>query len=143
MAQKVIDPQDLYRNVVRVLERGLRTSTYKLATMAALVDFSIRNKPEIASSGLEVPLAQLARRVMDLYWDQLRPFEGAQLRQSTQPRSRIFEAIESLRSAADCPDDDSTIEMAAKLAPGVFRRVLDEVAVFVAQQPLPRLQREQ
>lgn len=141
MAQKVIDPQDLYRNVVHALQRGLRTSTYKLATMTALVDFSVVNKPDIASSVLEVPLAQLARRVMALYWDQLRPFEGAPLRQSTQPRSRIFDAIESLRSAANCPDDDRTLETAAKLAPGVFRRVTDELAVCLAQQPLPRLQR--
>lgn len=141
MAQKLVHPEDLYRNVANVLQRGLRASTYKLATMAALVDFSTKNKPAITSNRLEVPLAELSRRVMALYWDQLRPFDGSALRQSTQPRSRILEAIESLRSAADYLDDDTTLETAAELAPKVFRQVLDEVVVCLAQQPLPRLQR--
>jgi hypothetical protein len=141
MDPKILDPQTLYRNVIHVLENGQRTSTYKLATTAALVDISIKHRPTIASGVLDVPLAELARGVIGLYWNQLKPFHGTQLRQSTQPKSRIFDEVEALRSAADCPEHDSTFEAAAKLAPGVFRRVVDEVSVCLAQQPLPRLQR--
>jgi hypothetical protein len=141
MAPKIIDPQTLYRNLIHVLENGQRTSTYKLATMTALVDIGIKHRPQFPSGVLDVPLAELARGVIGLYWNQIRPFQGAQLRQSTQPKSRIFDEVEALRSAADCPEHDSTLEAAAKLAPGVFRRVVDEVSVCLAQQPLPRLQR--
>ena len=141
MASRVIDPQTLYWNVVNVLEKGLRTSTYKLATMTALIDFSAKHQPSIAVKELEVPLPELARSVMALYWDQFRPFDGIELRQSTQPRSRIFDAVESLRSAANSTDDDLTIQAAERLVPGNFRRAIDTVGLCLAQQPLPRLQR--
>ena len=137
---EMIDPQKLYWKVVHVVEHGHRTSTYKLATMTALVDFSVRHRPTIAASVLEVTIPELARRVMGLYWDQLKPFNGGQLRQSTQPRSRIFEAIESVRSAAG-PGEDLTMEVAARMAPAVFRRAVDTVGLCLAQQPLPRIQR--
>lgn len=140
MSLKSTDPRIVFRNVVQVLDRGQRTSTYKLATMTALIDFSVA-RGATSASPLEVPLAELARLVMTLYWDQLKPFRGSELRQSTQNGSRIFEAIESVRSAAAYPDDDLTLEGAAGLAPRVYRRAVDDVAVCLAQQPLPRLQR--
>lgn len=141
MPPEIVDSQTLYRYVGQIARTGLRISTYKLATISALVDFSVKHCPATSASELEVPLPQLARMVMAIYWDQLKPLDGTQLRQSTQPQSRIFDAIESLRSAADCSDDDLKLENAAGLAPGVFRRSVDTVGVCLAQQPLPRLQR--
>jgi len=141
MPPEMVDSRTLYRYVGEIAQTGMRTSTYKLATISALVDFSVKYCPATSTSKLEVPLSQLARMVMDLYWDQLKPLDGTQLRQSTQPQSRIFEAIESVRSAADWSDDDLKLENAADLAPGVFRRSVDNVGVCLAQQPLPRLQR--
>ena len=83
MPESGIDPHTLYRNVVHILEHGLRTATYKLATMTALIDFSVAHRSTFPANTLDVPIPDLARRVMDLYWRQSRPFDGAQLRQST------------------------------------------------------------
>lgn len=140
MTFPVVDPSVIYRDTVHMLGNSLRTSTYKLATMVALVDFSRRHRPA-ASDMLDVPLTELAQIVIALYWDHLKPFDGAVLRQSTLPQSRIFEAIASLRSAAALPDDAPTLEAAARFSPGVFQGAVHDVVVCLAQQPLPRLQR--
>lgn len=131
----------IYRKVSYILQHGRRTTTYKLATMSAIIDFVASRRPSGSTTTLAVPLAELAYRVTALYWDQLRPFDGAVLKQSAHTQSRIFDALYSLRSAANCPDDDQTFATASKLAPRVFRSTLDEVTVSLAQQALPRLQR--
>ena len=141
MPESGIDPHTLYRNVVHILEHGLRTATYKLATMTALIDFSVAHWPTFPANTLDVPIPDLARRVMDLYWRQSRPFDGAQLRQSTGSRSRILDSINVVRNAADPTDFDMTLDAAAKRAPEVFRRAIESVGMCLAQQPLPRLQR--
>jgi hypothetical protein len=48
--------------VVTLLETGLRTATYKLATLMALIDHAIEHVPEDADATLEVPIPQLAHR---------------------------------------------------------------------------------
>jgi hypothetical protein len=52
---------------------------------------------------LEVPIPDVAYRVLGLYWRQVTPFEGEQLRQSTQTRARIPQAALNLRAAAMVP----------------------------------------
>ncbi|MCK0173885.1 hypothetical protein [Mycolicibacterium sp. F2034L] len=108
--------------------------------MAALVDFCTSHRRPQPLGEVDVPLAELAERVMASYWPQLRPFEGVQLRQSTQALSRIFQALEPLRSLADSTDDMPLSDAAAK-TPALYRRAKDEVLLCLAQQPLPRLQR--
>ena len=69
----VRDPLDLGQRLVSVLETGRRTATYKLATLMALIDFSIENAPQDPGDELRVPVRDLAVRVLDLYWRQVRP----------------------------------------------------------------------
>ena len=45
-------------------------------------------------------IPELAHRVLETYWRQVRPFDGHDLRQSTQPRARILIATNQLRAAA-------------------------------------------
>lgn len=141
VSSKVTDPQTLFRNIVQVLDRGLRTSTYKLATMTALIEFSTTRASISSSSALKVPIVDLARMVISQYGDQLRPFNGAVLRQSTQNGSRILEAVESIGAAAGGINHHLTLDEAARFAPGVYRQAVDGVGLCLAQQPLPRLQR--
>ena len=141
MSPTVTDPQTVFRNVIHVLDHGLRTSTYKLATMTAVIDLSAAHGFKSSADALELSLADLARTAIALYWDQLKPFNGAPLRQTTQSGSRIFDAVASVRAAAKYPDDDLTLDRAVGLAPEVYRRAVDDVGICLAQQPLPRLQR--
>ena len=100
MSGEVVDPLLLGQRVVAILETGLRTATYKLATLMALVEHCIENLPEQPGDALQVPLPDLAHRVLETYWRQVRPFDGHELRQSTQPRARILIATNQLRAAA-------------------------------------------
>ncbi len=132
-----IDPLLLGQRVVAILETGVRVATYKLATLMALIDHCIENLPEHPADPLPVPIPALAHRVMELYWRQVRPFEGRDLRQSTQEHERIPRAVRALRAASA----GSTLATAMTSAPEVYRGSIDEIGLCLAQQPLYRLQR--
>lgn len=53
--------------MVAILETGLRTATYKLVTLMALIDHCIENIPERPGDALWVPIADLAHRVLETY----------------------------------------------------------------------------
>jgi hypothetical protein len=88
------------QRIVAVLETGLRTATYKLATLMSLIDYAIEHTPENPQETLVVPIPDLAHRVLELYWRQVRPLEGKPLMQSTQRRARIPRAALELRRQA-------------------------------------------
>jgi hypothetical protein len=74
------DPLLLGQRVVAILETGVRTATYKLATLMALIDHCIENLPDASADMLQVPIPELARRALEIYWRQVRPFDGHELR---------------------------------------------------------------
>lgn len=135
------DPLLLGQRVVAVLETGLRTATYKLATLMALIDYAIEHVPEEPDAPLPVLIPDLAHRVLELYWRQVRPFDGQELRQSTQARARIPQAALALRAAAGVGTAGTSIAVAAARAPSAYRDAIDEITICLAQQPLHRLQR--
>jgi hypothetical protein len=132
-----IDPLLLGRRVVAILETGVRVATYKLATLMALIDHCIENLPEPPTDPLAVPIADLAHRVLQLYWRQVRPFEGHELRQSSGEKERIPLVVRTLRTASSA----SSLSVAMTLAPEVYQSAVDEIGLCLALQPLYRLQR--
>lgn len=141
MSESRSDPLLLGQRVVAILEAGLRTATYKLATLMALIDYAIEHVPSDSEAPLEVPIRDLAHRVLELYWQQVRPFEGQELRQSTQPRARIPQAALNLRFAAGVGTSGTSLAVAVKRAPAAYQEAIDEIVLCLAQQPLYRLQR--
>lgn len=141
MADDVADPLLLGQRVVAILETGLRTATYKLATLMALVDHCIEHLPDDPNDTLRVPIPDLARRVLEIYWRQVRLFDGHELRQSTQSRARILVAINEFRTIARFGQGGFSLEVAKLRAPDAYQRALDDIIVCMAQQPLHRLQR--
>ncbi|BBU24291.1 HNH endonuclease [Mycobacterium xenopi] len=135
------DPLLLGQRVLAILETGLRTATYKLATLMALIDHCIENMPERTDDVLRVPIPDLAHRVLELYWPQVRPFEGHELRQSTQPRARILVATTALREATEVTGTGLPVDIAGLRAPAAYQSAVDEIALCLAQQPLHRLQK--
>ena len=128
----------LGQRVVAVLETGLRTATYKLATLMALIEHCLENLPAQPDDPLAVPLPELAHRVLSIYWQQVQPFDGHELRQSTQPRARILNAASQLR---DETNRAASVDVARLRAPSSYDRAIDEVTMCLAQQPLHRLQK--
>lgn len=139
LSAEAVDPLLLGQRVVAILETGLRTATYKLATLMALVEHCIENLPEQPGDALAVPLPELAHRVLEIYWQQIRPFDGHELRQSTQPRARVLIAANDLRAAAGRAT--GSVELARLRAPVVYEKVINEITLCLAQQPLHRLQK--
>lgn len=138
MTSEPLDPLLLGQRVVAILETGLRTATYKLATLMALIEHCIENLPENPDDALRVPLPQLAHRVLETYWRQVRPFDGHELRQSTQPRARILIATNEFRAAAGRA---GSVDIARLRAPAAYQKAIDAIVLCLAQQPLHRLQR--
>src|SRR5579875_688556 len=141
VSDETADPLLLGQRVVAILETGLRTATYKLATLMALIDHCIENMPERPGDALRVPIPDLAHRVLEIYWPQVRPFEGHELRQSTQPRARILCATNALREAAEVRRTGVSVDIARLRAPAAYRSAIDEITLCLAQQPLHRLQK--
>jgi hypothetical protein len=137
----VPDPLLLGQRVVAVLETGLRTATYKLAALMALIDYCIENMPERPGDVLRVPIPDLAHRVLEIYWQQVRPFDGHELRQSTQPRARILIATNTLREAAGVKRTSVSVDIARLRVPDAYQSAIDEITLCLAQQPLHRLQK--
>lgn len=107
-----------------------------------LIDHCIENLPVNPEDVLHVPIPQLAHRVLGLYWQQVRPFEGQELRQRrTGTRARITDATTELRAAACRGNSGLSLDIAAMRAPDEYQRAIDKIAFALAKQPLPRLRK--
>lgn len=138
----VTDPLLLGQRVIAILETGQRDATYKLATLMALIDHCIENLPDHPEDVLRVPLPHLAHRVLALYWPQVRPFEGQELRHR-RPGSvaRIPDAAKELRQATHSGNSGLSLDIAKMRAPKPYQTAIDKITVALAKQPLRRLQK--
>ena len=135
------DPLAIGQRLVAVLETGRRTATYKLATLMALIDHSLEHLPEHPSAPLTVPIRDLAWRVLDLYWAQVLPLEGAtRLRQTTGSVARILRSVETLREAAGMRSTRGTLETARLRTQQAYDAAVADTMVTLVHQPLLRLQ---
>jgi len=142
VGEALIDPLLLGQRIVAILETGQRDATYKLATLMALIEHSIEHLPGNPADTLPVPLSALAHRVLAIYWQQVRPFEGHELVQRrTGTRARITDATKELREAARAGNSSLSLEVAMLRAPDAYRRAIDKIVIALAKQPLPRLQK--
>jgi 5-methylcytosine-specific restriction endonuclease McrA len=135
------DPLAVGQRIIAILETGLRVATYKLATLSALVDHCIEHLPADPQAGLQVPVPDLAERVLELYWPQVRPFDGVVLKQSSGSVARILRATLDLRTALGASVSGLTPPTARMRAPDRYVEAVDDIALTLARQPLYRLQR--
>lgn len=142
MSDVVADPLLLGQRVVAILETGQRDATYKLATLMALIDHCIENLPSQPEDVLRVPIPELAHRVLALYWQQVRPFEGQELRQRrTGTKARITDAVSVLRAETCSEASGLSLDIAIKRTPAAYEGAIAKIAIAMAKQPLPRLQK--
>jgi hypothetical protein len=137
-----VDPLRLGQQVVTILETGLRTATYKLATLMALIDYCIEHVPSRPDDTLPVAIPELAHRVLEIYWPQVRPFQGQILSQMKgAPRAKIPNAVRQLRAQSGIADANLPVGIAMMRVPDAYESALDEISVCLAGEPLRRLQR--
>ena len=86
-----------------------------------------------------LPVRQLAERVLEIYWHQVLPFEGAALKQSTQPTAAILRETVRLRTAASAGDQRVALAVARLRAPVAYDTAVTAIGLTLVRQPLHRL----
>lgn len=129
--------------LLTVLDEGRRTATYKLAVLLALLDCCVLGTDAHGRAPQAVPVRDLARRVLELYWPQVRPYTGGTvLSQSSQPRAVTVDAVRALRTAAE-QAGATTPAGAERLLPDLFAHTVATLELNLVQMPLGKLQRPQ
>jgi hypothetical protein len=131
--------------LLNLLDEGRRTATYKLAVLLALLDCCALGTDAAGRAPDAVATRDLARRVLELYWPQVRDYAGPDgsalvLRQSSQPRAVTVEAVARLREQASVVGARTPASAAARL-PDAYRDALDTIELNLVQMPLGKLQR--
>jgi hypothetical protein len=76
-ATAATDPVDVGQLVAEIPRAGLKTATYKFATLLALSDHCVENfRLDDPAATLDVPLEDRADCVIRIYWRHVLPFEG-------------------------------------------------------------------
>lgn len=127
------------QRLVALLESGRRVSTYKLATVTAIVDVCLENSAADDET-LAIPVQELAHRVVAYYWPQVRPYlEHGRLSQNEQSGQSIPVQVALTR--------DQLIIKRIRTAEGAreredpdYLRLVRRVELTLAQQPLTHLQ---
>jgi 5-methylcytosine-specific restriction endonuclease McrA len=129
--------------LLEVIDSGRRIATYKLALLMALLDLCARRGGLDGRAPRVLYTREIAERVAAIYWPQMMPYRRGpaviELRQITAQRSAITGAVLDFRRAAEAAGVTS-LSRARQGLPGAYARMLDQVEVAVAEQPLPRLQ---
>lgn len=137
------DPLELGKQVIEVLEKGRKASTYKLAVLMALIECSVEKAPGLHDS-VGVRLDDLAVRVIERYWQQTRPLprgdnEPRPLRQSGQA-TVIIDAISEFRAVAGS-HRSLRLDEAKRIAPDAYTSMFRSVKRTLVRYPLALLQR--
>lgn len=101
----------LVERLLRVIDEGRRTATYKLALLAGLID-----AVALTSGADTIPTRLIAERVLALYYPQVRTYVAndgivRELRQISMKSSPVLRAVLRLRVAGDAAGC-RTLEMA-------------------------------
>lgn len=131
--------------LLNLLDEGRRTATYKLAVLLALIDCCTVGTDAAGRAPDFVPTRELARRVLELYWPQVRDYPADDggaivLRQSSQPRAVTVDAVRHLRTQAAAVGA-TTPATAERLLPQAFAETLNAVELNLVRMPLGKLQR--
>ena len=131
----------LAEQLLTVLADGAFTATYKYAVLLALVDLCVEQSTRTGGAPTTVTTRQLAEKVVELYWPQVRIFLELQrtLRQNTGTQARIVTRI--LRFQEQLGEPSVSVARARRRAPKDFGRLVRDIEWTLVHMPLPKLQR--
>jgi hypothetical protein len=133
-----LEPITLASRVVTLFETGRRESTYKLATMMAIIDICVE-ADEAGDGTLAVPVNEIVHRLIAYYWPQARPFDNHALLRQTKTGEAIPDQVARTRAILEA-DSLRTAEAAREVRHPAYERLVRELRQKVAQQPLTHLQ---
>ena len=132
-------PSEFAERLLTVLADGAFTSTYKYAVLLGLVDLCVEYSTRTGGAPTSVTTRQLAERILELYWPQVRTFDERTLRQNSGNQAAILTRI--LRFQNQVGALGISAARARHLAPDKFVRLVRDVEWILVEMPLPKLQR--
>jgi hypothetical protein len=129
----------LTERLLRVVDEGRRTATYKLALLLGLIDAIALNP-----GSSEITTRALAERVVEIYYPQTRVYVAndgieRELRQISMKHSAPLQAMLRLRMAGIAANCRNVGEVKRRLE-GEYVRALDQVEETFVRYPIPLLQ---
>lgn len=135
----VADDDLLTERLLRIIDEGSRTATYKLALLLALIDAIARHPGED-----RLPTRAIAEQVLSTYYPQTRVFATAggtsELRQISMKRAVVVEHVLTLRVHGDNAGC-RTADDCRRTVPERYTQALDAVEATFVQYPIPLLQK--
>ena len=132
--------------LLSLLEQGRFTATYKYAVLLALLDLCVERGPTTGKDSLRLPTADIAEKVIELYWPHTIPFSAVSgsshslvLRQNQTGQAEIVSAITRFREQAAAGRGATLTETRIR-EPDKSERLWRHVEWKLAEMPLPRLQ---
>ena len=131
----------LAEQLLTVLADGAFTATYKYAVLLALVDLCVEQSTRTGGAPTTVTTRQLAEKVVEHYWPQVRVFLKLQrtLRQNTGKQAGIVTKILQFQNQQGEPG--MAVARVRRRYPEQFDRLVREIEWILVQMPLPKLQR--
>ncbi len=138
-AEPVADDDLLTERLLRVVDEGQRTATYKLALLLALID-----AVALVPGESDIPTRDLAARVVEIYYPQTRVYVAndgiaRELRQISMKTSAPLQAMLRLRAHGEAAGCRTVGELRTRVA-DEYIRALDRVEDTFVRYPIPLLQ---
>jgi hypothetical protein len=129
----------LTERLLRVIDEGRRTATYKLGLLMALIDAAA-----LAPGEAEIPTRVIAQQVLALYYPQTRLYVAAggierELRQISMKSSPVLQSALRLRLRGESEGCRTLPEVARKL-PQAYAEAVGAVEDTFVRYPIPLLQ---
>jgi 5-methylcytosine-specific restriction endonuclease McrA len=133
--------------VLALLDEGQFTATYKYAVLLGLLDLSLENVGRHGEPPDQFTTAQLADKVIELYWPHALPFgrgRNAEVLLQNTGRNRaqaaIVQHVQEFRVKVAAEHATGSLVRLRQLAPLAFQRLRHDVEWKLIQMPLPRVQ---
>ena len=129
----------LAEQLLTVLADGAFTATYKYAVLLALVDLCVEQSTRTGGAPTTVTTRQLAEKVVELYWPQVRAYDRLTLRQNSGKQAGIVTRILQFQNQLSEPG--KAVARARHDAPDEFGSLVRDIEWTLVHMPLPKLQR--
>ncbi len=125
-----------------LLDQGSFSATYKYAVLLGLMDLCLEKTDQAGELPKHIPVSELARKVVELYWPHTVGFNGqtSLLRQNNRGQAEIVTAIRRFRDGKGA-DPSAPLSRSRLAFRKEFQQLLQEVEWKLVEMPLPKLQR--
>lgn len=141
--EKDLDAIGLAEYVMALLDQGSFTATYKYAVLLALMDLCLEQTSKTGQPPVMVTTAQLAVKVIEIYWPHTAPFKkqaNGVLLQNTGARKSQAEIVRIIENFRSRQGGLSNLSAAKRENAAGYLRLVKNVEWKLIQMPLPRLQ---